>query len=216
MNIWIYGAGDLGREYLNTINEINKIDRRFNVLGFVDDRASLKGQSLCNYEIIDFESISTEQLSSSFFVVAIGNSVIKNKILSKLKVKGAQLSAPIIHPQAYVSDEVTIGQGVYIGPNTTVSIACEIGENAIINQNCSIGHDCQLANDVVISPGCIVSGRVEIGEAAFLSSGVVVLPGIQIGEFSVVGANVTVAQNVEARHKILSVTRNMSLPIEGV
>lgn len=216
MNIWIYGAGDLGREIYYAIQEINNIQTTFNVLGFLDDTEGFEGKVIEGLNIKNWNSLTGEQIKSSYFIIAVGNGVARKKIREKIESQGGELSEAVIHPKSYIATNVKIKKGVYIGPNTTVSIGTKVDKNVVINQNCSIGHDCEVEEDVVISPGCVLSGRVSIGRATFLGSGAIILPRMKIEGLCVIGANVTVSQNVNRQHKVLAVTRNMSLPIEEV
>lgn len=43
MDIFIYGAGGFGREVACLINSINKAEKRWNILGFLDDNEVLWG-----------------------------------------------------------------------------------------------------------------------------------------------------------------------------
>lgn len=216
-SVYIYGAGDLAREIANTIDELNEINTdKIYIKGFIIDvnDTEFKPYLLGDILVQDVMSLSKQDWLNNGFIIGIGSGVIRKKIRAKIEEYGGKLFSNIIHPKAYVSLSAEISDGCYIGPNTSIAIACKIKDNVIINQNCSIGHDVELRDNVVISPGTVISGRCQLGDATFVGSGAVILPRITIGEQCIIGANVTVSQDVQASIKLLSVVRNMSLPIE--
>lgn len=48
-DIEIYGAGGFGREVACLINRINELEPTWNLVGFFDDDASLKGKQISHY-----------------------------------------------------------------------------------------------------------------------------------------------------------------------
>ena len=52
VDIIIVGAGGCGREVANWIDDINKIDAAWNILGFLDDNLNALEGFLCKYKII--------------------------------------------------------------------------------------------------------------------------------------------------------------------
>lgn len=63
-----------------------------------------------------------------------------------------------IHPSAVIHGNAKIGQGVYIGPNTTVGEA-EIGDGTVIKGNCYIGNRVRIGKKVFINPGVIIGSE---------------------------------------------------------
>jgi len=43
-NIFIYGAGGVGREIILLINDINEVKNKWNILGFIDDNKDMQGK----------------------------------------------------------------------------------------------------------------------------------------------------------------------------
>ena len=65
----------------------------------------------------------------------------------------------LLHPKAYLGNEVEIGYGTCIAPGTTINANVRIGNHCIVNVNASVSHDCTLGDFVNINPGAIVCGK---------------------------------------------------------
>jgi len=50
--IVIFGAGGFGREVAWIIEDINRVGKRFELLGFVDDDPQMKGRILNGYPVL--------------------------------------------------------------------------------------------------------------------------------------------------------------------
>jgi UDP-3-O-[3-hydroxymyristoyl] glucosamine N-acyltransferase len=120
----------------------------------------------------------------------------------------AALHAPIvhlvgadIHPSAVFEDDVTLGQGVVVGPQARIGRGTRIGAGSVIGPGVSIGRDCRVGPRVVIGFSLIgdrvtvLAGAV-IGEAGFGAtaspSGIIDIP--QLGRV-ILQDNVTVGAN---------------------
>jgi FlaA1/EpsC-like NDP-sugar epimerase len=51
-NLLIIGAGGFGREVLQYIFDINKIEKQFNILGFVDEDPELNGKEYRGIKVL--------------------------------------------------------------------------------------------------------------------------------------------------------------------
>lgn len=214
--VYIYGAGNLGREIADCIRVLNeKLEDKIIIKAFIVDSEFYDTliPKVDNIEIVNASTFSKEIWQTISIIIGIGDSIARSKIINKIRNYGASLFNNIIHPTAFIANDVIIGEGSYIGPNTTISIACKIGSNVVINQNCSIGHDCDIEDNVVICPGVIISGRCKIGKQTYVGSGAVILPTLLINEGCIIGANVTVSKSIKSNIKLLNVSRNIELPI---
>ena len=107
-NIAIIGVGGFGREVKFLLDEINKINKKFNILGFYDDADELESSynGLPYLGKIEKLNLLTDQTS---VVLGIGDPKIKQKIISRLTNPNLRFPT-IIHPSVIVSnDDVNIG-----------------------------------------------------------------------------------------------------------
>jgi sugar O-acyltransferase (sialic acid O-acetyltransferase NeuD family) len=209
---FIIGAGNLGREVYALMCELNKNSIINEVVGFIVDDFKY-GKTVEGIEVFPFEKLNSIDVNAFHFLIAIGDSKGLRKVYDKLAIYRITNWLTVIHPTAYVSMNVTIGDGCYVGPNTTISIGSLIGDFCMINQNCSIGHDVVLGSFSVVSPGCVLSGRTECDEGVFLGSGVITLPNVSIGKNSIISANTVINRDIGENLKVGPVIRNMEIPI---
>ena len=84
--ILIIGAGGFGREVLWTINDCNQIEKKYLVVGFIDDDKLLHGQIVDGIPVLGgldwFDNNYEKSLSC---IIAVGNSLQKKKIVKELK-----------------------------------------------------------------------------------------------------------------------------------
>ena len=125
-DVIIVGASGFGREVLETIEQINKIDATWNVLGFIDDNLHALDNFEIGYHILgtieDWKPSNKEK-----YVLAIAAPTTKERVVSKLKERGAAF-ATVIASTATIGDRTTIGEGVVIFGETGISVDCKIGD----------------------------------------------------------------------------------------
>tara|TARA_B100001059_G_scaffold231462_1_gene267331 strand:- start:995 stop:1594 length:600 start_codon:yes stop_codon:yes gene_type:complete len=105
--------------------------------------------------------------------------------------------ATLIHPSAYLADDVMLGEGAQIMAGAIIQPNCSIASNSIINTRASIDHDCVIHSHVHIAPGAVLCGGVVVGEGGFVGAQACIIPGIYIGSHAVIGAGSTVRKGVE-------------------
>jgi sugar O-acyltransferase (sialic acid O-acetyltransferase NeuD family) len=183
LDIWIYGAGGMGRETLWLIKDSE--ESIVNVAGFIDDFKA-------NQSIEDLSIINTP-LNDDNCVVAIADSSIRKHIVNKNRSLNF---INIIHPNANIKQVKQIGIGNIICQGVVTTINVAIGNHVIININSTIGHDVLIEDYVSIMFGVHISGNVQIGEGTFIGSGAVILPNIVIGKWCNIGAGAVVTKNL--------------------
>ncbi|MBM7553634.1 acetyltransferase [Thalassobacillus pellis] len=136
----------------------------------------------------------------SKIVIAIGDNVVRKKLVQLLNLKEQQYLT-VIAPDASVSKEAKIGKGTVIMPKAAINSGTSIGEFCIINTGAIIEHDNDVDNYVHISPNATLTGEVSIGEGAHIGAGATVIPGKRINEWSIVGAGSTVITEIPSYTK---------------
>ena len=113
------------------------------------------------------------------------------------EVDGRQLGTVEIHPSAYIAQNVFIGKGAKIGPNTrihpgTVILSyVEVGSDCEIFPNVSLYPKVKIGNDVRIHAGTVIGSDglgYNFGEGKHLkvwhTGGVIIQDGVEIGSNS--------------------------------
>jgi sugar O-acyltransferase (sialic acid O-acetyltransferase NeuD family) len=184
----ILGRGGQGRDVLDALLAAGR-----DVAGvFDDDDPPLPaGVSLAG----KLDEWRTRLAPGVEFMPGTGDSTERAEIAAAVLAGGGTL-ASAIHPNAVISRQATIGEGVFIAAGCVIAPQAVIGDLAFLNANCSIDHDCEIGIAAQLSPGVTFPGGVSVGDSAFIGAGAVALPGKRIGVGAVVGAGSVVTRDV--------------------
>lgn len=199
-DIVIVGASGFGRELLQWIKDINKVEKTWNVLGFIDDNTHALDGFECEYSVLG--TINDYQPHNNEYVaLAIAAPHVKEKVVNTLKEKGAQF-ATIIHPTAVIGDHNQLGEGLIMYPRSEITVNVKIGDFVTILSS-SLGHDAVIDDYVTISSWCDITGGVHICKRAYLASGVKIVPGRTIGEDAYISIGSIVMNNIKPGYKVM-------------
>ncbi|MBE6133377.1 MAG: acetyltransferase [Erysipelotrichaceae bacterium] len=189
----IVGAGGFGRELLWWIKDINKVNKTWEILGFIDDDIHALDKYECDYDIIGTIS-DWQPKDDEVFALAIGSPATKRIIVEKLKAKGASF-ATIIHPTAALSEFAKVGEGLIMFPHSKISCNSVVGDFVTLLAT-PIGHDNVIGDYTVISGGCNIVRNVQIGHDVFIAAGVCIAQDVHIGNNAYLGLGSVVLKDV--------------------
>lgn len=181
-NIVIIGAGDLGKEIVWLIEDINKRQPTYLILGFLDDDKEKSGTEFYGYKVLG----GTEQLrelSSKMplsAVVAIQDGSIRKKIVEEHPEFDHWET--IIHPTAVIASTTSVGDGSVFFPQVTVSVDSELGSFGLYYIHSIICNDCLIGDYVSIMSGASISEHAEIGDECFIAAGACIYPHKKLGK----------------------------------
>lgn len=130
------------------------------------------------------------------FVVAIGNSHIRQALQKEIAGKGMRF-ATLVHPNAVVSESAQLGEGSVVMAGAVINPNAKIGKGCIVNTCASVDHDCCIGAYTHISVGAHIAGTVTIGIHCFVGAGAVVSNNIQIAEETILGAGAVVVKSID-------------------
>nr|WP_300385792.1 acetyltransferase [Clostridium sp.] len=193
-DIVIVGAGGFGREVAWLIEEINRKDLQWNIIGFIDDDLSKKDILLNGYEVLgDLTYIQNKE--DLYFACAVANSKNKAKLAKKCESIGLK-PATLIHPNAEIGSCSNIGAGNIICAGNIITVNVKTGKYVIVTSACTIGHDSILQNYITIYPGVSVSGNCNIGEKVEIGTRSSIIQGMNIGKETILGAGSVVIKDI--------------------
>ena len=196
-DILVIGAGGFGREVKWMIDRINNANgaSKWNVAGFIDDGIDY-GTRIEGIPVlggIEFLDNSPKEIS---VVCAIANTVIRKRIINRIKNNKKLLFPNLLDPQIIISPDCTIGEGNVICASTVVSVNVSLGDFDIIDWSCTVGHDVVLHDYVTLFPSVNVSGCVEIRECSEIGTGAQIIQGKKIESNTIIGAGTVVIRDI--------------------
>ena len=192
----IVGAGGFGREVLDIVDDFNRVEPTYDVVGFVDDgepdvqRLAVRGQRYLGpvTELKDMDAT---------YVLAIGSGEARLR-LDGLASSWGHPAATLVHPSCTVGSHVRLGAGTVLAAGARLTTNIALGRHCQLHQNATIGHDAEMADCVTLMPGVNVSGSVVCHPGVTLGTGAAVIQGVTIGADTYVGAGAVVVRDLPA------------------
>jgi sugar O-acyltransferase (sialic acid O-acetyltransferase NeuD family) len=195
--ISILGAGGLGREVKQLIEEINIHQRIWKLHGFYDDQRE-PGTFINGIPVLG--GINEAIMSDcEEFVIAIANPSALKEISTKFFACGKSFPN-IIHPLSSMgcceTNEVGVGNVFANGFHMTANI--KIGDFNVFNTRVTLGHDVCVGSFNVFFPNVQVSGNVSIADENIFGMNSSILQKKSIGSRNQIGAHSFVATNINS------------------
>lgn len=186
-NVVIIGAGGHGKVVADIVQCSGD-----SVVGFLDD-AKMPKESYEGFRYLGKVS-EYYKYKDAFFVIAIGNSNIREKIANQLEnIKWYKA----IHPKAVISKlDTVIEEGTVIMANAVINPGVRIEKHCIINTGAIIEHDNSIEAYSHISVGAKLAGTVKIGSHTWIGIGATVSNNVEICGKCMIGAGAVVVQNI--------------------
>ena len=200
----IVGTGGVGRETAQIVEEMNKVKKEWNILGFIDDNKDLKGKIVNGYRVIGDRTYLNYFEKEVYVVIAIANYSVKKELVEFLTNKNIKY-ATLIHPSVRLNDTIKIGEGSIVYPGVIMTVNIDVGNHVIISPKCGVGHDTIIEDYVTLLWNVNVSGNEKIRQGATLGSGSTIIQGLEIGRGSFVGAGSVVIRDIEANKTAVGV-----------
>ena len=196
-DIAIYGAGGFGMEVAWLIQDINRVEPTWNLLGFIDDDETKLRKSFYGLEVIGgFDFFETLE-GPVDVAVAIGNTAQRSSIVGKLQ--RFQVNFPtLVHPSVIYAPDLEIGAGSIIAAGSVLTVEIKIGNHVHIDTSCTIGHETRIHDYSRLNPRVTVAGKVNIDEEVYVGSGATIIQGLKIGHKAVIGSGAVVVKTVQS------------------
>ena len=173
----LIGYGGHAREVMAQMNE--------KLTCFVDDQ----------YVVEDTVSLSEFDPNEYIVMIAVADSKSRFDIVQRLPKETKYFTW--IHPTALImSNDITIGEGSFIGAYSILTTNIKIGNHAILNRSNHIGHDCEIGDYFSAMPGSIVSGNCNIGNSVYFGTSSCNIEKTKICDNVIIGINAGVIKNI--------------------
>lgn len=197
----IIGAGGYAREVYNFALNSKGYNSDYDIKGLLDpDEHSL--DQFEGYPPILGDEITYSFCEDDIFITAIGDNLLRKKIVSIVESKGGHF-ATLIHNTAIVNSNVKIGSGSIIQPYAYVGADTKIGNHTYI-QNCNvIGHDVVIGNYCRIDCNVVFVGGTKAEDYVTVHTNTVINHKVIVGENSIVGACSFVIRKVKPNTTVI-------------
>lgn len=167
--IVIVGAGGHCKVVIDTIEEINKIENTYEILGILDDNKEIK--NVLNYTILgEIESLKNFD-KKVVYHIAIGNNEVREKVYKNNK---SREFISIKHPSGVISKYAIIESGSFVGAGAIVSSEAHIGLGTIVNTGSIIEHETIIGEFSHLSYRVLIGANSKIKSKTFIDMGKII------------------------------------------
>ena len=201
--ILILGAGGHAKSVIDTIER----QGIYEIAGVVDNET--RGRFYKEYDIIgtdeDLPRLFEDGIHTAFVGIGyLGDSPLRNRLYKMLKEIGFEL-AVVVDPSAVLANDVSIGEGTFVGKLTVINSNARIEAMSIINTAAVIEHDCVVGAFSHISVRSTVCGVCVLEDGVLVGAGAVLIQGLSVGKDAIIAAGAAVTRNVEPGVRVMGV-----------
>jgi sugar O-acyltransferase (sialic acid O-acetyltransferase NeuD family) len=192
----LVAASGLAREVLAVVRATGHHE----VLGFVDDDASLHGADLDGVPVLGGLEVVDERPAADL-VLCAGKGSARASLAGRLATLGITDGryAGVRHPSVDVPDGCEVGAGSILLAHVAVTADARLGRHVVVMPNATITHDVVLEDFATICAGVSLGGGVVVGERAYLGMNASVREGVRIGADANVGMGTALLCDVPDR-----------------
>ncbi len=192
-NIVIIGSGGFAKEVAFLIEDINKLQNKWNFLGFIDEKV---GENNGKYQIFQNDEWLLSYKEEIYVVIGLGNPSLIKKLHDKFSQNHNIHFPNLIHPTVIGDwERIKIGIGNIICAGNIFTTDIEIGSFNIFNLSCTIGHDSKIGSFNVINPTVNISGGVQLNDEILIGTGSQILQYLEIVDKSIIGAGAVLTKS---------------------
>ncbi len=199
----VIGAGGHAKGLIDILHRLKR-----EIIGCTGLNKGLNGTEVMSEKVIgldeDILNYSASEVRLVNGLVSIGT-VNRRKEIYEVYSKQGYIFETVVHPNAIISEEVGLAQGVLVMPGAVLMPGVHVAKNALINTSATVDHDCSIGAHAHIAPKAVLCGAVSVGAGAFIGAGAVIIQGITIGRDAVIGAGAVVTKDVPAKHRVVGV-----------
>lgn len=200
--LYIVGAGGVGRHIAANMTLYNLKNKK---VYFIDDNLSLHNTIIDSVYVIGGSDYLTEINYPIDVVVSIALPSIKSRIIKKVKENPNLFFPNCIAKNAWISKDITIGEGIIIYPHCSINIGTKINNFVLINMNCAVGHDCIIGKYVFLAPSVSLGGWTILGDGCQMGISSTTLQNIKLVAGCQVGAKTLVNRSFLSTKVIVGV-----------
>lgn len=169
------------------------------VSAFCVDGQYIKEQKLFDLPVIPFEEILVRRpaATSDFFapVYATNMNQLRAEIASRIRAAGYKLIS-YVDPKANIQN-AKIGSNCFIFNGVEMQPFVTIGDNVFIGPNTVVAHHCKIEDNCFISGNVAIAGKTRVGANSFIGTGADILHDLFICEGTIVAQSASLTKDTE-------------------
>lgn len=191
--VLLIGASGLAREVASAM-----ADSHWNVVGILDDDASLHGSQISGVDVIGGLNMTSER--DELLLICLGSGSSRRKVVDRLAVAGVSVDryATFIDATARIPSTVTMGPGSIVLAGCVLTADLSVGRHVVLMPLVVLTHDDIVEDFVTIAAGVSVGGYAVLAEESYLGMNCSVRQRITVGKAAVVGMGSVVVKDVPA------------------
>ncbi|MCJ2071059.1 acetyltransferase [Methylobacterium sp. J-030] len=191
----IVGAG----EFAKIADEYFTKDSDYHVVAFAVESTFKTAETVNDKPLVAIEDLTVlfppDNFSVHIAITYTELNTVRERIFKKLKSLGYKF-ANYISSNAFVWDNVEIGENVFIFEANVVQPFCTIGDCVVLWSGNHIGHRTQIKSGVYVSSHVVISGYCQIGERCFIGVNTAFADHVTIAEDNFVAMASVVTTNM--------------------
>ena len=207
--IYIFSCGGGGREIFRLIQDINKSQHKWQVMGYIDDDDVKKGQIIDGLKVFSRKDVPRSH--DSYCIVGIMNPTTKERIINQYIIPNNFKVPTLVHPSINIYNDTLISKGVIIFSGAIISYNVKIKEYVLLSSNSLVGHDSEIGQFSSVMPAATVNGNCKIDKNCILGAGSVIHPGVSIGRNCIIGLGSKVINNIKDNKTLMEMPRRILL-----
>jgi len=200
----IVGIGGIGRALKVFVEDMNQIDTRWRLLGFVDDAVEARGKTISDLPVLG-PVAWLDKRNDMDVLLGLGAPRTRKAVVSAIWKNSGLTFPALVHPKAYMPNSVPMGMGVIVFPGACIDPDTQLDNFVLVNKNVTLGHDTVLGDYVSIAPGASIGGAVRMEEGVNIGIGACCKQGLNLGAWSTVGAGAAVITDIKPGATVVGV-----------
>jgi acetyltransferase-like isoleucine patch superfamily enzyme len=197
VNLVLVGSGAVMAEVDSYLADINRDEKKYQVIGVVDDNYDNYVKNTKKYNI-SYPYLGTTEtfqlIEGTSLVLTIGSIEARNQIKEKLNLINS-VFCNIIHPTVQLAKSISLGFGNIIYPNCVIGPNTQIGNFNLFTSFTCVSHDTSIGNNNIFAT-FTGAGSITIKDNNYFGLRVSVIPEVLIGSNNVIQAGMVIDKNV--------------------
>ena len=197
----VVGAGGFARETAEVVAAINTVTERWDLLGFADDDASLRGTRVKGLPVLgaSAEVVAAHPQARVVLCTASPRDYSSKRRLEVLLGLEPERYATLLHPRSTLAPSVEVGVGTVVLAGAVATGDALVGRHVGVMPGAVITHDDRIGAFASLAAGALLAGGAVLEEECYIGAGAVIGAGVVVGRGSLVGAGAVVRHDVPPR-----------------